>query len=95
MGMEQARNAVVSRRQAVELVTNVAGSKGRTVRVVRDSADLTLEGIRLPCVYHLDWSNCWIAFLTHPGAGLRSSDIVVIDKATGAIRYTGSANDEG
>jgi tRNA A-37 threonylcarbamoyl transferase component Bud32 len=85
----------ISREQAVELATDVARTMERTFRVVRDLADLDLLGIRTPCVYGLDASNCWIAYLTLPGFGLRSSEIVVIDKTTGAVRYSGSANDEG
>ena len=43
-----------------------------------------------------DWTAVWIAYLnsTQPMA-LRSSEIIVIDKATGEVRYRGSAWDEG
>ena len=85
----------ISREQAVELATDFAQTMGRAVREVRDLADLALLGIRSPCVYGLDPSTCWIAYLSIPGFGLRSSEIVVIDKATGGVRYTGSAHDEG
>ena len=106
----EAREPVVSREQAIELATAVAGKIGRTVGSVRDLADFaradrevgTLVKYsdavgRPPCVYGLDLSNCWIAYLAPPPGrfGLFSSDIVVIDKATGAVRYSGSANDEG
>src|SRR5439155_20406298 len=39
----------VSREQAVELATDVAETMGRTVREVRDLADLTIQGVRTPC----------------------------------------------
>ena len=62
---------------------------------MRDLADLTLHGVRTPSVYAVDLSNSWIAYLTSAHAGLQSNDIVVIDKTTGAVRYAGTACDEG
>lgn len=101
---------MVSREQAIELATEVAETMGRIVAAVRDLADFDRadrevgtprkysDAIgRLPLAYGVDLSNCWIAYLGPPPGrfGLFSSDIVIIDKATGAIRYSGSANDEG
>ncbi len=99
---------MVSREQAIELATEVAETMGRIVDAVRDLADFdrarrevgTLRNYsdsvgRLPLVYGVDFSNCWIVYLTPLRMGLGPSDIVVIDKMTGAVRYTGSANDEG
>jgi hypothetical protein len=106
----EAGEPVVSREQAIELATAVAGKMGRTVGSVRDLADFDRarrevgtpvnysDAVgRFPCLYGLDLSNCWIAYLAPPPGrfGLFSSDIVVIDKKTGAVRYIGSANDEG
>src|SRR5256885_380025 len=82
---------MVSREQAVALATGVAETMGRKVCEVRDLADLTIQGVRTPTVYAVDLSNSWIAYLASAEAGLHSNDIVVIDKITGAVRYTGSA----
>ena len=57
---------------------------GRTVREVRDLADLAMLGVRTPCLYNVDLSDCWIAYLAALRVGLFSSDIVVIEKKTGA-----------
>ena len=89
------KEPVVSREKAFELATDVAETIGRTVREVRELADLNFQGIRTPCVYNLDLTDCWIAYLASLNRGPRSSDIVVIDKTTGAVRYSGSAHDEG
>ena len=87
---------MISRKRAVEVATDVVGTMGRTLSEVRDLADPARQGVRAPCVYNLDLSNSWIAYLAPPPGrfGLFSSDIVVIDKATGAVGYAGSANDE-
>jgi len=85
----------VSRDQALELADEVADTIDRIVTKVVDLAGLTREGSRTPCVYNVDLSDCWIAYLASRRVGLGPSDVVVIDKKTGAVRYIGSANDEG
>lgn len=51
---------------------------------------------RLPLVYGVDLTRCWIAYIKAPGPlALRSSVIVAIDRETGLVVYSGSANDEG
>jgi hypothetical protein len=80
-----------SRDEAFELARDVAGD----VHDVVDLADLTAMGSRTPCIYNVDLSGCWIAYLTSERVGLGPSDVVVIDKKSGAVRFIGSANDEG
>ena len=87
--------SMVSRDQALELAREVADLLGRDIRDVVDLAELTAKGVRTPCLYNVDPSDCWIAYLAHDIHVLGPSDIVLIEKATGAVRYIGSANDEG
>ena len=89
------RPPTVSRDQALELAREVAETMSQDVRDVFGFAELTAMGSRTPCVYNVDLSDCWIAYLVPVRVGLGPSDIVVIDKITGAVRYIGSANDEG
>ncbi len=90
------REPQISSDQALELAREVADTMDREVTDVVDLAGLTREGRRPPCIYTVDLSNCWIAYLaTRNPYAIRASDIVVIEKATGAVRYIGSANDEG
>src|SRR2546427_11713995 len=91
--LEWPRTKTVSRDQALELARDVA--EDRDVRDVVSLAELTLRGSRTPCIYNVDLSDCWIAYLTPLRVGPGPSDIVVIDRNTGAVRYIGSANDEG
>lgn len=84
----------VSRDEAFDLARDVADPMDRDVREVVDHAELALSGSRTPFIYNVDLSNCWIAYLAPLRVGLGPSDIVAIDKVTGAVRYTGSANDE-
>src|SRR5439155_12486186 len=78
----------VSREQALELARDVADTMDRDVRDVVDLAELNARGSRTPCIYNVDLSNCWIAYLASAMVGLGPSHIVVIDKRTGAVRYT-------
>ncbi len=88
--------ATVSRDQALELAREVADVLGRDISDVVDLAELTFTGSRAPCVYNVDLSGCWIAYLaTRDLHALHASDVVLIEKATGAVRYIGSAYDEG
>jgi len=49
-----------------------------------------------PRLYNVDLNEAWIAYcIPRELRGLQSSTIVVIDRHTGAVRYVGSANDEG
>jgi len=89
------RPPTVSRDQALELAREVAETMSQDVGEVFGFAELTAMGSRTPCVYNVDLSDCWIAYLVPLRVGLGPSDIVVIDKITGAVRYIGSANDEG
>jgi hypothetical protein len=89
------RLPTVSRGQALELAREVAETMSQDVRDVFDFEDLTARESRTPNVYNLDLSDCWIAYLTRLRMALGPSDIIVIDKKTGAVRYIGSANDEG
>lgn len=56
-----------------------------------------LKGRRLVVrPWSLDLSHCWIAYVARPFTGmLYSSDVIVVDKETGAVLYAGSAHDEG
>ena len=85
----------VSREEALELAREVAETMDRLVTDVVDLTGLTHDGSRPPCIYNVDLSDCWIAYLAPRRMGLGPSDIVVIVKKTGAVRYIGSANDEG
>lgn len=38
---------------------------------------------------------CWIAYVDRSGLTVGSSSIVLIDRETGEVLYSGSANDEG
>jgi hypothetical protein len=89
------RPPTVSRDQALELAREVAETMSREVDDVFGSAELTAMGSRTPCIYNVDLSDCWIAYLAPLRVGLGPSDVVVIDKVTGAVRYIGSAYDEG
>jgi hypothetical protein len=89
------RPPTVSRDQALELAREVAETMSQEVNDVFDLADLTAMGSRTPCIYDVDLSDCWLAYLAPLRVGLGPSDIVVIEKKTGAVRYIGSANDEG
>jgi len=89
------RPATISRDQALELAGEVADLLGRDISDVLDLDELTAKGVRTPCLYNVDPSDCWIAYLAHGIHGLGPSEIVVIEKATGAVRYIGSAYDEG
>jgi hypothetical protein len=68
---------------------------GRTVAEVVELEELDARGSRGPLLYQVNPSDCWIAYLTPLGVGLGPTDILLIDKKTGAVRYAGSANDEG
>jgi hypothetical protein len=50
---------------------------------------------RAPMLYGTPLEGRWIAYLKMPSWGLGSSTILVIDDATGALKYSGNANDEG
>lgn len=89
------RPATISRDQALELAGEVADLLGRDISDVLDLDELTAKGVRTPCLDNVDPSDCWIAYLAHDIHVLGPSDIVLIEKATGAVRYIGSANDEG
>jgi hypothetical protein len=94
-GHLRVRPPTVSRDQALELAREVAETMSQDVGAVVDSAELTDRGSRFPCIYNVDLSDCWIAYLAPLRVGLGSSEIIVIDRKTGAVRYIGSANDEG
>ncbi len=52
--------------------------------------------VRPPMIYGgPDLRTCWIAYAERPLRGLMASTIVLIDRESGAVRYSGSANDEG
>src|SRR6266581_1942493 len=94
-GHLRVRPATVSREQALELAREVAETMSQDIGDVVDFEELTVRGSRTPCIYNVDLSDCWIAYLLPLRVGLGPSDVVVIDKKTGAVRYIGSANDEG
>jgi hypothetical protein len=94
-GHLRVRPPTVSRDQALELAREVAETMSQEVDDVFSFAELVAMGSRTPCIYNVDLSDCWLAYLTPLRIGLGPSDIVVIDKKTGAVRYIGSANDEG
>src|SRR5438876_8048486 len=75
------RPATVSREQALELASEVAEARGRTVREVVDLEELDAKGSRGPLLYQVDASDCWIAYLSPLGVGPGASDIVLIEKA--------------
>ena len=89
------RPPTVSRDQALVLAQEVAETMSQEVNDVFSLAELTAMGSRTPCIYNVDLSDCWIAYLAPLREGLGPSEVVVIDKKTGAVRYIGSANDEG
>ncbi len=89
------RPPTVSRDQALELAREVADLLGQGISDVVDLDELTAKGVRTPCLYNVDLSDCWIAYLESQRVGLGPSEVVVIDRITGALRYIGSANDEG
>ena len=89
------KRPTVSREKALDLAREVADARGRTVAEVVDLEELDARGARGPLLYQVNPSDCWIACLTPLGVGLGPTEIVLIDKKTGAVRYTGSAHDEG
>lgn len=51
-----------------------------------------------PVLYNCpDLEDCWIVYAESPLSGimLRSSDIILVSRTTGAVLYAGSAHDEG
>ncbi len=51
---------------------------------------------RPPLIYGgPDLRRCWIAYASAPGNDIRPAIIVLIDRESGAVRYAGSANNEG
>ena len=76
---------------------------GRPVDRVTTIEELAEEYTQPPNIF---WgpplSECWIAYLARPTPGpgadvsvIGPSDIVLVDRQTGIVRYSGSANDEG
>lgn len=39
--------------------------------------------------------DCWIAYVDRRVRGLSSSEVILVDVATGEVQYAGSAHDEG
>jgi hypothetical protein len=75
---------------ATEIVARGLGSGAR------DAVLLSEMSGRIPAVYVLsDFGDCWIVYAERPMKGLFSSEIVVLSSETGAVLYSGSANDEG
>ena len=63
----------------------------RLPRRPRDRDDL-----RLPSIYGATIAGAWVVYVRDgTPTGIRCSTIIVIDKATGLVRYAGGANDEG
>lgn len=63
---------------------------------VVDRQELRERGTREPFIYGSHTEDPWIAYiLPKQVLGFRSSEIIMISKATGDIVYSGSASDEG
>lgn len=86
---------MVSRDEAAEIARNDVQTHQLGLGV---SKILSIDEItgRLPYVYNVSLSECWIAYVeTLPLLALDSSTIVVIARDTGKVVYHGSASDEG
>ena len=91
----QRRNSLIDREEAHRIATIeiAAHSLGTGVRRLCDPAEI--DG-RLPVLYNgPDLESCWIAYAESPITGTRSSNIVLISRATGDVLYSGSAHEEG
>jgi hypothetical protein len=54
------------------------------------------DDVRLPSPYGATMAGAWVVYVYDgPSMCIRASTIIVIDKATGRVRYAGSAHDEG
>ncbi len=54
-----------------------------------EAAGLMPYGLSVPL------EKCWIAYVQEPVLALRSSTIILINKDSGRVVFSGSANDEG
>lgn len=86
---------MITRQEALRLGAeairaNGLGSGARSALLVDELTS------RPPLLYNdPDLSEVWIVYAERPVTGLRSSAIVLLSRATGAVLYAGSANDEG
>jgi hypothetical protein len=65
---------------------------------IRDVLRFDELQFRAPSIYGFPperLRDCWIAYVDRPLRGLFSSEVILIDAATGEVLYAGSANDEG
>ncbi|MDQ6871216.1 MAG: hypothetical protein M3037_04300 [Gemmatimonadota bacterium] len=86
---------MVDRESAVRIAEKeiVARGLGTGVRSVLGFDELK---VRAPVLYRgPDLRKCWIAYAERPLRGLFASNIVLIDRESGEVLYSGSANDEG
>jgi hypothetical protein len=87
---------MISREEAAKLAVNELRARGlgTEVRVVLELRELSW---RAPLLYLVppDLADCWIAYAAKPRPVIAASTIVVIDKTSGRVVYSGSANDEG
>jgi hypothetical protein len=81
----------LDRSVAIETVLNHLIAELRDALRVEDGEDVRLN------VYGLREAleDCWVVYLPQRGLALRSSEVVVVSKLSGAVIYHGSAHDEG
>jgi len=83
-------------RQRAEVHFAALREKGHLLEATGVESAVRLDELtgREPNVYGQRLEDCWIAYVRMPCRGLHSSTILLIDDATGAMVYFGSAHDE-
>jgi len=69
------REPQISRDQALELAREAAETMDRDVRDVVSVPNSPLGDAARPCIYNVDLSDCWIAYLASRMVGLGPSHI--------------------
>ncbi|MGA8708570.1 MAG: hypothetical protein WB646_16470 [Steroidobacteraceae bacterium] len=90
----------ITREQAAGIAAhNLRWSEEYRWHQIRSVLELSEIRQTRPCLYNVseeELEGAWIVYLHDPNfLGLRSSTIMVISRATGHVRYLGSACDEG
>jgi hypothetical protein len=86
---------MISRDEAAKIAANEAVSLGIGVEIGRVVAASEMMFVA-PKVYGVDLSACWIAYVMPlDNFRIAPSLIIAVDRSTGEVVYSGSANDEG
>jgi len=95
--------AIVTRDEARLIAQDYIASKHKRAfpdigSTISDVLRLHEVRFRAPSIFGLPEDrlrDCWIAYVDKPLRGHSSSEVIVVDAATGEVVYAGSANDEG